>query len=168
MAKTAAARELDAERDGERLPEATSPAAEALASSEGNVTPMPTVELPPDEGAIKAAMAEAGRRNRETQSAARRASGTATTRPDPKPAKPRAATKKAAAKPKAEVARVPGETFRAELKRLGLTNTQAAKALGVSPSSVSEYVGAGRGRTMAKDRWADAKAALAAFAKSLK
>ncbi|MEW6223487.1 MAG: hypothetical protein AB1627_02545 [Chloroflexota bacterium] len=63
---------------------------------------------------------------------------------------------------------MPAETFAAELTRLKLTKTQAAKALGLSPSSVSEFVGAGRGNLMAKSRWPEAKAKLAAFAKGLK
>ena len=82
---------------------------------------------------------------------------------------PKAIAAPKAAKPKAKpVERVTAEAFLAELKRLGLSKSQAASALGVSPSSVSEYSGAGRKRLMAKDRWTDAKAKLALFAKGLK
>lgn len=42
----------------------------------------------------------------------------------------------------------------------------AGTALGLSLSSISEFVGHGRGPLMAKDRWAEAKVKLAAFAKS--
>ena len=80
-------------------------------------------------------------------------------------AKPSTAKPKAAPKVKA-VERVPAETFVAELTRLHLSNTQGAKALGLSSSSISEFVGHGRGRLMAKDRWTDAKAKFATYAKA--
>lgn len=127
--------------------------------------PAAEAEVQPDAEAVKAAMDQAAAEKKSAQSAARKAAAAAKAAAKPAP-KPAAKAKPAkAAKPKTEVARVPAETFVAEVKRLKLTNTQAAKALGVSPSSISEYVGHGRGRLMAQDRWADAKKALAAFAK---
>lgn len=124
--------------------------------------PAAEAEVQPDAEAVKVAMDQAAAEKKSAQSAARKAAAAAKASAKPaakaKPAKP-------ATKPKSEVARVPAETFVAEVKRLKLTNTQAAKALGVSPSSISEYVGHGRGRLMAQDRWGDAKKALAAFAK---
>lgn len=83
-------------------------------------------------------------------------------------AKPATKTTAAKAAQKAKAERVPAETFVAELTRLHLTKTQAATALGVSPSLISEFVGKGRGTLMAKTRWTEAKAKLAAFAKGLK
>jgi hypothetical protein len=81
---------------------------------------------------------------------------------------PPTAMKPAAPKTTNKVERIPAETFVAELKRLGLSKSQAAKALGVSPSSITEYSGGGRHNLLAKSRWVEVKAALAKFAKGIK
>lgn len=74
------------------------------------------------------------------------------------------ATKPAAVK----VERVPAATFLAEIKRLGITKSQAARACSVSPSLVTEWSGGGRHNLLAASRWDAVREQLAAFAAGLK
>jgi DNA-binding transcriptional regulator YiaG len=85
-------------------------------------------------------------------------------------AKARAATKpapkaKPAPKPKAQVQRVPAPEVLKALKRLGMSQSSFARAAGVSPSLVCEWVGKGRGMLAVRERWT---AALAAAEKAPK
>jgi DNA-binding transcriptional regulator YiaG len=101
------------------------------------------------------------------QSASRkssRADATAKTTPRPK-------ATKTAAKPKAErkpIERVPAENVIALLDQIGLTRSQLASAMKVSPSLVSEWVGKGRGNLLAKSRWTEVQKVARAAAKGLK
>jgi len=87
--------------------------------------------------------------------------------PAKKVAAPKAKTEKKVAVRK-PVERMSADVFVAELKRLGLSKSEAAQALGCSSSLISEYVGNGRHQTLRKDRWPEAKTKLASFAKNLK
>lgn len=101
-----------------------------------------------------------------TKTVAAKTAATKTTKSTAAKVTKNTAAKPTAAKTTAKAPRLPADTFVAELKRLGLTKTQAAHALSVSPSLISEFSGAGRATLMRADRWTEAKKALAAFAKS--
>lgn len=77
--------------------------------------------------------------------------------------KRKAGKAKAAAKPSA-VERVPAAEVVALLTALGLTKSQLARAVGCSSSLVSEWVGAGRGQLMHRERLAAVTKAARAFA----
>jgi DNA-binding transcriptional regulator YiaG len=124
-----------------------------------------TVEVRPGADAVRAALVEAGERNKAAQSAARRANGM--TKAEPKPAtKPKAPAKpKAQAKPGA-VERVPFDEVNGLLKELGLSKSQLARATGRSNSLVSEWTGSGRKRGLARTDWRAVEAAARKWAKA--
>jgi len=139
MARTAAARNLATE-DIEVPPPAPSPEMDAAREAAANAS------LPDD---VIGALQAAGERNKAAQSASRKANGTATSKPDAKPAKPKTA-KAAAPKPRATIERVPAVDVIALLAQVGISRLQLAAAMKISPSLVTEWVGKGRGNLLTK------------------
>lgn len=70
--------------------------------------------------------------------------------------------------PTKKVDRVAADVVVGELKRLGLSKSQAAAACGVSPSLVTEWTGGGRHNLLAASRWTEVRKTLATFAKGIK
>ena len=136
------------------------PTAEDLANLKAAAeAPVPT--------SIIEAMEKSAEQVRAKQSATRKANGSATTKPDPKPAAKKASKPKATAKPKAStVERVPAAEVIALVDELGITRSQLASAVGKSPSLVSEWVGKGRGHLVARSEWKAIEAAARKWAKA--
>lgn len=137
-----------------------------------NVTP--EVEVLPEPTSVMDALKAASEEKKRAQSAARKANGTANTKPDPKKpvakvTKPNTAAKpKTTPKPKVTVDRVPAAEVIAFIDSLGITRSQFGQAVGLKPSSISEIVGKGRGHLLARSRWADFQKKAKVFAKGLK
>jgi hypothetical protein len=165
MARTAAAAQVLATEDVLVDPPVTTPE-DLEALKEDAMAPVPSD--------VMEALERAGEENRRKQSAARKANGSASTKPDPKPAakvtKPKttAAKPKTAPKPKVTLDRVPAAEVIAFIDSLGITRSQFGQAVGLKPSSISEIVGKGRGHLLARSRWPEFQKKAKAFAKGLK
>jgi hypothetical protein len=124
------------------------------------ISPM-VAEVPPDVATVQAAMAEQEKRVKAKQSADRKASA-----PKPKvAAKAKAAPKRSApARPVRGTEKAEPSEIRAFLDGLGLSNKQAAEALGKSVALIAT-VRNDKGDRWSRERWEQAKPRFVAYAK---